>query len=115
VQHQQIQAHISELTGLNFVMSTPYEFVSVVNGHLNILNFERTIGYLIDFALTIPDTSKFSSEEIFVACCLVACEQQPLNNLANVLLHYFEPSLENGCQLKELIRDDLLQCLDNEA
>jgi hypothetical protein len=51
-------------------MSTPYEFASVVNHHVHILNFERTIGYMIDFALTIQTTFKFSAEEIFVGCCL---------------------------------------------
>lgn len=66
-----MQGHISELTGLNFVMSTPYEFAAVVNSYLHIPNFERTIGYIIDFALTIPATFQLTSEEIFVGSCLV--------------------------------------------
>ena len=70
MEHQQIQEDISQLTGVNFVMSTPYEFASVVNHHVHILNFERTIGYLIEFALTIQTAFKFSAEEIFVGCCL---------------------------------------------
>jgi hypothetical protein len=62
VEHQQIQAKISQLTGVNFVMSTPYEFASVVNSHVNMLHFEPTIGRMIDFALTIRTAFKYSAE-----------------------------------------------------
>lgn len=88
-QHQQIQQQIFQLTGSNFIMSTPYEFASVVKNEVGFFNFERTIGYIIDFALTIPETSKLTSEEIFVGCCLVMWEQHNLTSLGNLLMTYF--------------------------
>jgi hypothetical protein len=78
-------------------------------------NFERTVGYIIDYALTISDTSKLSSEEIFVGCCLVMWEHYNLGGLASLLFTYFEPSLARGHQIKQTLQQGLLQSLADQA
>lgn len=78
--------------GSKLNITTPYHFAHAVKGQIEALNFETAVSYLIDFALTISDSNKFTSEEIFVACCLLLSEKDSSGAMLN-MLNYF-----GGCQ-----------------
>lgn len=52
-QHQQIQERIRLLVGPEFSLSTPYDFAGAVKGDVGLDNFEKAVGCLVDFCLTL--------------------------------------------------------------
>lgn len=52
-QHHQLQQSILGLLGQDFRMSTPYEFAEAVGGEVGLVDFEKAVGCLIDFCLTL--------------------------------------------------------------
>jgi hypothetical protein len=107
-QHQQIENRILYLTGSDFCISTPYDFITIVKDSISSINFENTVSYLIDFCLTIPETSQLTSEEIFVGCCLVLYDKLAQPALLSLMLAYFQTSMGRGISLAQLIKQSLV-------
>lgn len=86
-------------------LSTPFEFAEAVSGQLTVSSFASLLECLIDFALTVPETSQLSSEEIFVGCCLLAAEKANSESLSALLAGSFGGAMGKGGQLSELMKE----------
>lgn len=92
------------LLGAEGKVSTPFDFAYIMSGHLSTSSYLGLLDYLIEFALTVPETAQLSSEEIFVGCCLVVAEKANSHSLSGFLVEYFEGAFVKGGQLMMLIK-----------
>lgn len=106
-QHHQIQQRVLALLGQDFRISTPYEFAQAVGSEAGLADFEKAVGCLIDFCLTLEEANALSSEEIFVGCCLLICEKTACAKLCSLLASFFQVAMGKGAQLKEVIKQEI--------
>lgn len=114
-QHQQIYNRIQQLIGSDFAITTPYDFINPLKPLVHSSNFESAVSCLIDFCLTIAQTSQLSAQEIFVGCCLVLCENMNDGSLFNLIVAYFQSSLGKGLQMKQVIKNQLAEILSGDV
>ena len=61
-QHTQILAALNGINSLHTPLTSPYDFIEVYKGHIFLSNFDRIATYVIDLAISLPETTNASAE-----------------------------------------------------